>query len=272
MWRVAVVHFFATLGMKVWPDASTFFRRHKLLALFLLWICVAAIFMTFIMGCASTRGQLATKLPLYTYKADIAVTVDGKSFDGMGVTSVEGPKTISLQSKARFDLLRITSCHRSKVEEKVDWQSGWFGLGGKAAKAYTYTYVPLPIEQEAYCPLYIEAYEKREGALDGVIAAWGYVAFRTGESLPAITECNGTRWKFAGISVCQTKAGLEQAISFDRPITRLVANDLCKITQKDDRTFRVRSGNGFCYATFTDGKEKHSLVLLGYEEVLVRGE
>jgi hypothetical protein len=271
MLRLAIIHFLSALGLKLWPHAEPFFKRCKPLGLVLFLACLAVMLLTLFAGCAS-KGQLATKLPLYNYKGDIELTVDGKKFEGMGVTTIEGPKSIKLKSKARFDLLRISSCHREMTQEKVDWKEAWFGMGGESAQAYTYQYEPLPVEQEKFCPLYFEAYEKRNGSLDGVVAAWGYLAFRTNEFLPAKTECNGTRWTFKGISVCQTRAGLEQTIAFEKPITKYFSNELCEIRDIDEKSFRVRGGKGFCQATFTDGVSRHRLVLLGYDEVLIRGE
>lgn len=211
------------------------------------------------------KGQQATRLPLWTYKADIAITVDDVNFDGMAVANI-GKKPIHLRSKAKLDLLLISSCHREFSQERVDYTTGWFGLGGSSSKVFTYTYSPTPIESEGYCPIYIQAFD-RTG-----IAAWGFVAFRTSENLVASLSCNGRDSKLRGISVCQSRQGFEQGISFLAPV-RFVSNDVCQIVAKSDREFRIRTKKmGFCEATFTDGKEKHRLVLLGYDEVLVRAE
>jgi hypothetical protein len=217
-----------------------------------------------LVGC-TTPGQVATRLPLHQYKADIEITVDGVKFEGMGVTLLEGPKRITLKSKARFDLLTISSCHRNFTQERIDYKSGWFGTGGQSAGTYTFDYAPTEVEKDGYCPLYIQAFDKNG------TAAWGYLAFRTNEFLPARMECNGRGWSFKGISVCQSRHGFEQALTFDRPV-KYEASELCKIQAKSDKSFRARAEKGFCYATFTDGKERHRLVLLGYDEVLIRGD
>lgn len=262
--KLAAIQFLSALGLKLWPHAEPFFRRYRKIGLALFLICVIGIVLTFFVGCSLLqKGQPATRLPLWTYKADISITLDGQTFDGMAVTTV-GAKSIQLKSKAKLDLLLISSCHREFSQERVDYEKGWFGLGGSSAKVYTYSYTPTQIEKESFCPLYIQAFD-RSG-----IAAWGYVAMRTVEALPSQTHCNGRTWKFSGISVCQSRKGFEQGISFDVPV-RYASNDLCQITAKSDRDFRVRvKGMGFCEATFTDGKNKHRLVLLGYDEVLVR--
>lgn len=220
----------------------------------LIWTVVIATVLT-----ACSSAQITTRTPLYQYKPDILITVDGRTFDGMGVTEV-GDKDINIVSKAKLDLLMISSCHRNFTKERVD--PDWYGGSGKT---YTYRYSPTEIESEGFCPLYIQAFDKSG------VTAWGYLALRKEERLPAKTQCNGTNWSFKGISVCASRAGFEQGIAFERPV-KYTSNELCTITPKSDRTFRLRTQKGFCYATFTDGIEIHRLVLLGYDEALIRGE
>lgn len=212
---------------------------------------------TFFVGCATQ--QLTVKTPLYQYKPDIAITVDGVSFDGMAVTAL-GIKDIQIVSKAKLDLLMVSSCHRNFTIESVD--KSWFGGSGQI---YVYHYEPTSIEREGFCPLYIQAFDKSG------ITAWGYMAFRTEEKLPAHTDCNGKGGTYAGVSPCASRAGFEQGISFDRPV-KYVASELCRIEEKPGNQFRMRTQKGFCYATFTDGKDYHRVVLLGYDEALIRGE
>lgn len=281
MLRLAVIHFLTAVGLKLWPYCEPVLKRYKGLGFILFILCILGIMATVLTGCVS--GQLATKDPLYRYRADMKITVDGVKFDGMGVTTLDGPKTITIKSKARLDLLKISSCHREFVKEKIDYEKGWFGLGGKSAIDYTFVYEPQPIEKEFHCPLYIEAFQQSDLTRIGTMAAWGYLAFRTKnnegiyrENLPATMECNGGAKTFKGISACQARAGMEQAISFDEPISEYLGNSLCKITKVNEKEFRVRSDVGFCQATFRgttfQGKKRraHRLVLLGYEDILVR--
>jgi len=216
-----------------------------------------------LLGACSTWQQVNISPPLYRYKADIKVTVDGKSFDGMAVTKLNGPKLIEIESKAALDLLTISSCHRQFTAERVDAKSGWFGRG--SGHTYKYTYSPTEVEKEGFCPIYLQAFDR-----NGVVA-WGYLAFRTEEELPSQMDCNGRQITFAGVSVCQSKAGLRQQISFAVPV-KMKGSELCKVQAINDKTFRFSTEMGFCYATFTDGKNWHRMVLLGYDQVLVRGE
>lgn len=208
-------------------------------------------------GCASTQ-QITTEAPLYKYRANMQISVDGVDFDGMGVTAI-GVKDIGIVSQAALDLLRITTCHRDFTVEKVD--KGWFGGSGHQ---YVYHYEPTEKERSGMCPIYFQAFSKDR------VTDWGYLAFRSTETLPGHIDCNGVPTKFAGISVCQTKAGLDQILTFDRDV-KFAADANCKITQQTPRKYSVRGNMGFCYAEFSDGNIWHRLILLGYDTVLVRG-
>lgn len=198
--------------------------------------------------------------PLWNNRADLQITLDGKQFDGMAETKLSGPVEVKLVSNVPMDRLQITSCSRQDVFENVD--AGWFGGSGKT---FTYTYAPSAIELKGVCPLYIEIYSKAD------LTAWGFVAFKTDEKLPAKVACNGIDWSFSGMSICQTKAGLEQAMSFSKPVD-FEAEETCTMVQdpKDKSKFTMRPQKGFCRATFTDGVDWHRLIMLGYDQVLVR--
>lgn len=188
------------------------------------------------------------------------ITVDEVTFDGMAVTAI-GEKDIALVSKAKLNYLAIDSCARENVVQNVD--SGWFGGVGKT---YSYHFAPTRYETEYPCPLYIQAV-----SADG-ITAWGYLFWRTDEHLPAVFDCNGHHRPFSGVSICQTKTGIRQEIFFDREVQHVESQN-CEVSMdvKTKNAYVIAThGNGFCYATFTDGKELHRVVLLGYDQVIVR--
>lgn len=218
----------------------------------------AVVLSLFLVGCASTQ-QITIDPPLYKYRANMQISVDGQTFDGMGVAS-QGTKDISIVSQAALDLLRITTCHRDFTVEKVD--QGWFGGSGKK---YTYHFQPTEKEMNSVCPMYIQAISKES------VTDWGYLAFRTDEKMQATMDCNGTQTRNWGISVCQTKSGLDQIIRFDQPV-KFAAEPECHVTQTTPQEFVVRGTDGFCLAEFTDGKIWHRLILLGYQSVLIRGQ
>lgn len=230
----------------------------RLIILFLFFILIA---------CSSVKDVVPQKEEnLYKFQGDMIVTVDNVAFKAMAVTKLESTKQITIQSKARLDLLVISSCSRYEKFERINYKSGWFGLGGESAKALTYVYAPNEKEMEGTCPVFIQAYDMK-GVTD-----WGYVTWRTDETLPATLSCNAKTTRFAGHSVCQAMAGTEQGIKFEVPVKSFEATETCKMVRDSDRTFSFRPQMGFCYATFFDGANWHRLTALGFERALVRGE
>lgn len=199
--------------------------------------------------------------PTYRYRADLQITLGDRTYDGFAATKLDGPITFAIESKVRLDRLEINSCSRHVVWEKVD--KNWFGGVGKK---FTYTYTPNSIEAREPCPLYIMAFD-RAG-----LATWGFIGFRTEETLPSKVSCNGTGWTFQGFTVCQTKAGYVQTIHFDSEIKKFRADENCNLERKSPGDFEISPDLGFCFATFHDGGSWHRAVFLGYETVLTRGE
>lgn len=222
------------------------------------------------MGCAALPGAIdvikgtANEVnqpgDLYRYRGELIITVNGNVFEGMAVTNLVGTTTIHIESKFSLDRIQFTSCGRQDVIR--DFNNSWFSK----SKVYDYYYTPDTKELGGQCPLYIEAFNKSS------LAAWGYVAFIKDESFPARMECNGMSWQFSGYSVCQTRAGLDQSISFDSPVVDFSADPICKMKQIDKFNFDLRPGLGMCNAAFYDGANWHLLNLLGYSRVLVQGE
>ncbi len=229
-----------------------------------------AVLCTALIGCAAlpqfgdtlagNANETSKPGDLYHYRGELQVTVDGKAFEGMAVTKLTGPITIHVESKFGLDRLQFTSCGRQDVVRDIG--GSWFGK----SKKYDYLYTPDKKELEGKCALYIEAFNKSS------LAAWAYIAFRSDEDLPSRTHCNGVDWSFAGFSVCQTRAGLDQAIAFQVPIIDTEADPGCHLKRVDEKNFDLRPDMGMCVATFYDGAHWHSLNLIGYERVLVQGE
>ncbi len=197
---------------------------------------------------------------LYNYRAELMITVDGVTFEGMAVTKSLPQTIVHVQSNFPLDRIQFTSCGRQNVVR--DFRNNWFSK----TQTYDYDYTPDTMETAGKCILYIEAFSKN------ALASWGMVAFRTDENLPAAMQCNGETLPKAGWSVCQTKAGLDQSIIFKAPIKKFRSDPGCHMTKVDDEHFNLRPDLGWCAATFYDGKDWHRLTLLGYKRVLVMGE
>jgi len=219
-------------------------------------------------GCTSfAEKQTNTDIPLYNYKADISIIIKEKNkddlkFDGMAVLDLQPTQEIKIISKAKLDVLIVSSCQRFETYEKLD--KDWFGGAGKEFK---YTYTPSKTESEEKCPLYFQALDKSG------LTAWGYVAFKTTETLVAQVECNGKSFQSNGVTLCQTKKGFEQVMSFATPV-KYKAEDTCVVTQINDRAFKIIPDVSFCNIVFSDvnGISKHKATILGYEKAFIRGE
>lgn len=214
-------------------------------------------------GCSGlpTAPAPINSKPLYSYRPDMTIAVDGKQFTGMAVTAL-GSKSIQVNSPAAMDALTISSCSRAFKVEKVD--EGWFGGSGHA---FTYQYNPTPIESDGFCPLYIRVFDS-SGTTD-----WGYVAFRTDQkNLPAWVDCGEQHIQWAGISVCAVQSGMREQITFSKPVN-YQADSLCKVEPKDNKTFVVSTtAVGFCYVSFSDGQNFHDLILLGWDQDHLRSQ
>lgn len=230
---------------------------------------IYAIFFALLAGCSSVE-QKTEKGPLYTYRADMYVQLGDKGFDGMAVTKLDGALPIRFISPVGIDRVQVTTCARQAVCQsggvcdpafKID--KDWLG---NVKNSFVFNYVPVAAETEGLCPMYIEAYSKKQ------LTSWGFVAFRKDETLPAHIDCNGQGWTFAGVSVCQSKNSLEQTITFKQPV-KIVPEPNCNFTQKDAQTYTAKPDIGFCRATFATYDQPrlwHRLILLGYDAVLVR--
>ncbi len=237
----------------------------------LLTLCGCAAMPNILDTLFGNTRQRATREPLYVYKADLYITVDGTSFDGLGVTVSKSKTDIDIQSVIHLDRVEVETCSRQEVCENEKQCSsnfqaiddGWFGATGKHM---VYHYTPTAFEAMGNCPIYFRVYDK------SALAAWGFLAFRSlDENVPAKFVCNGTNWKFAGHSVCQIKAGLPQQLSFDSPIDDFDADSNCGLTKIDSKHFEFRPVLGLCTAKFLSGPGHwHGLDLIAYDEVLVR--
>ena len=219
----------------------------------------------FTAGCATLDG-VQTGESILTYKADMRITVDGTTFEGLAVTEMGAADrviTIQVVSDAKLDALYVRTCGRFKDFKKLS--PNWYGGAGKT---FTYQYKPIGMERETACPLFFEAYD-----LTNALSAWGMVAFRDGNDLPTSkfgAACNGTGWTFKGLTACQTQAGLYQSIEFDSDILFREESSSCNLTKLSPRKFSYKPGLGRCVATFSDGSRHHKLIAIGFKRPLLR--
>lgn len=241
----------------------------------LLFLCGCSTLQTDVQTVLQDARQPATRVPLYVYRADLQVTVDKTTFDGVGVTSARSSEMdIDIVSQINLDRVEVETCAREDVCESgkpcnanFALDDGWFGTQGKHL---VYHYTPSTDEAAGACPIYFRVYAKTD------LASWGFLAFRTTtgatpETLPAHMVCNGVPWKFSGHSMCQTKQGLLQRIVFDQPVDDFDLDKTCGAKQLDSKTFQLRPQLGLCTGEFLSQGKWHGLDLIGYDTVLVGG-
>ncbi len=217
--------------------------------------------------------QPATRVPLYVYRADLLITVDGTTFDGVGVTSLQASTDIDIQSQVTLDRVEVETDGRQDVceankycdQRKFTIEKDFWG---NPAQSMVYHYTPSVVEADSKAPssIYFRVYSKKD------LAAWGFLALRKSEDLPAHMICNGISWSFKGHSVCQTKFNKIQRLIFDVAVDDFEADPSCHMVKVDAKTFDMRPDVDLCAADFLAGGHWHKLDLIGYEQSLVGGQ
>ena len=217
-----------------------------------IWAASVALILS---GC--TNQTVKTEKPYYNYHPEMQIGLGGRHYRGLAATKLSGPIAIQITSPITLDRVEFSTPGRHEVIRNFD--PGWFS---DVTKVMTYNYVPTAYEMETNASLHIQAFSS------GVQKAWGMVMFRQEEQLKGHIDCNGEGWNYSGVSVCATKAGLEQQLKFEVPVI-YEAGPNCTIKQSEDKkSFLVRSGIGWCRAVFSDSQNFHTLDLLGYDEVI----
>lgn len=212
----------------------------------------------FLSACNTTPIP-ADQAPLWKHKADIQITTsDKRAWDGMATTDLADTVSVGLVSKVPLDVLMISSCSRNIELEDVN--HSWFG---GSSKKYQFDYSPAPLEKDGFCPLYFQAFAK------GGTVGWGMLTFRTSEALTATLECNGGVEPRLGVSACQAKTGSVQAIDFGKEV-KFAASTLCQIKEVKPGRFELTAALGICDVGFSDGTNKHHLLLLGFDDIFLR--
>ena len=187
---------------------------------------------------------------------------------GVGVLPEDYEYNFEIKHRAKLNFFAVNTCHREITTENPD--QGLFKKNGKLNLNYKPT-----LEKGKACPLYMAAYNRngRHG--------WGTFAFESENfTLPAKIECNGDEIQFNGVSICQSRFGTLQKITFaeevlpakpvNGPAERVL--DCPVLPTKDGKTFEFIMPKRECFYGFIGKKslKEHKLYTIGYEEVIVR--
>lgn len=226
-------------------------------------VLLAVLVILFLLQCSCTslnpKPAEFPKNPATFYKRDLEVVVDGLKYIGVGTLPLKNSYLFEVRTKHDMDRFSFTNCHRQVVEEKVDGVS----MFSKTAK-YKFRFERKTlIEKTDPCVLEMVA------SADGNEHSWAFFDFQDASFLlPAHIQCDGHEFDSHGVSVCQSKEGLVQAISFDSEVES--AGDFDPPTH-NNKTFIFEAPKGRNVVVFCNDERKcHRLTVLGYEQTWLR--
>lgn len=206
--------------------------------------------------------------PKAQYKFDLSGDVNGTPFQGVGVIPLNAANnyTLTINSAVSVDMITIESCHRSWSDQDMPIEVGnWF----KPNHGFTFTFnLADGIENLGTCLWRIGAYNK-----SGQPQAWAILDFITPEStLPAINHCDGDQGPTRGVSICQSKAGLDEMLEFSVPVELATVTDpqCAPKTPKDGKHWFYVLPNKNCVVYFQEIAPPHRIhrhTFFGYSAI-----
>jgi hypothetical protein len=209
--------------------------------------------------------------PDHKFQYDLKGDINGYHFDGVGTVPLndQNAYTLNVTSDVDVDLMTITTCHRDWSDQDQPITSGgWF----TPHRGFTFTFsLAHGIEDYGTCLLRIGAYNK-----GGNPQQWAIVDFLTPDSeLPAVNKCNGDQGTTHGVSICQSKAGLDEEIDFASPVEIADATNVnCKPrVPKDGMHWIYTLPNQECVVYFMEVAAPHRFhrhSFFGYTQIQLR--
>lgn len=226
-----------------------------------------AILVYVLTGCSSVK-QKKTDDAVYMY--DMTGAVNGTVFNGVGVIPYAPSYEMEVSSLVNIDLITISSCHRDFHQESAI-QTNWL----QPKRSFKYVYKPTQgIENDGSCLVRMGAYTKTGGQ-----AAWAVLDFQTPDAtLPALNMCNGETQRSAGVSICQSRAGLIQRMAFSNPVEiSQKADPRCRMNPVDERytIWEAPLAAGECVIIFGEiakPHRQHRHTTVSYTDIIIRGQ
>jgi hypothetical protein len=209
-------------------------------------IYIAMVLTSFLLiGCSSLQQHETSA----HYKRALQVSVNGIKFAGVGVAAFSNSYKIVVINHKKMDFLSIQSCSRS-----IDIEGPYFKKRVmKNRKEYHFTYSPLDFERE--CLLQFIVADK-----DGEHTV-STIAFEPKDAkLKADIDCNGVPTLATGESLCQSKAGLLQRITFGKSV---LASKGCGFAIRSAKEFKFPLPLGDYQCVFMD-ENQEMFVFRGY--------
>lgn len=202
----------------------------------------------FLGGCATTNNFAVDTI----YRKEVNMQVDGLKTQGIYVAGKKPSYKLRFELPDKPNVVKITTCHREETFRDV-------------GKSLEYEYKPvLGLEDTGSCMLEMGAFDETGANL------WGLIDFEDTEKMPAWVGCNGLAYTSRGASICQSKSGLIQSMTFARAVTAYSKESCPKMESKDNLVFTYVMAADKCIYLFSDGIEEHRHTTFGYDEVLIK--
>jgi len=220
-------------------------------------MCWVFIFMMLV-ACATPSQNLTAGLEQgVIYKKDMEVCIGGKCRQGVIVGPQGSVHDFKIKAQGNLDLFTFSTCHREETTTEHS-KKKWFRKNRKVSG----TYYPAPGIETGYCPVYIGGYDVNGRH------SWAFIDFKTSDAtLKVGLHCNGEFMANVGVSICQSRQGLIQAIEFPVEVTV----DACGIQGRGKR-FEFKMPRGECVVVFFSEDKLHRLTLIGYDKIIVRSK
>jgi hypothetical protein len=226
------------------------------------------LFLSVFLGCTTIHQELDPKI---YYKRDMSIKFNKQKYEGIAVLPfMEKPSyDIEFETKGKLDLFTFTTCHREITQEHASTR-GIFAN----KKQFSLIYSPdIEIEALFSCPIQIAGYDLKGKH------SFAFMDMETKDAtLPAHIKCNGDSYDSKGVTICQSKDGLEQSVYFDVKIEWMPEKSIRKECQEieyniiNEQRIFYKTPNRECvyYIHEKDGNRTHRLNTIGYEELLIR--
>jgi len=193
---------------------------------------------------------------------DMKLKAGGREAVGLLVAPSRSEYNIEVVAPGKLDRLVYSTCAREDYQDEA-WDDGWFDSKYKAH----FKYRPNPKIEKDNCDMYLAGYEKIKGRHSEGLIVYEEEQYK----LPARIVCQGREKYAAGVSGCETKAGIMSQIEFDQEVK---GKSLCaKLETEDNKIFRMVHPRGECAVGFIDSsKRKHKLILKGYDQIPLRSD
>ena len=209
------------------------------------------------------------------YKRDMIIHVNGQEGIGTLVAGQADKYLFHIEASGELDLFTFKSCHREWSKQKAwnveTYKRQLFWKKKIVHKKQIKFEIELTeLEKSRYCPVLMVGVERIGGR-----HSWGFVDFISKvETLPATLYCNGEKLEVKGVSICQTKNGLKQKITFKNEVSVVEKPGCAKMQTSDNKSFFWETTLKECPYPFVENGsgEVHRLTTIGYESIFIRKE